>query len=107
MAILWRRHFHTLIKPIPRDTAVSDRAVRLGLGGRFTDEILSGMPGVLMPTFRSTFGLSYAQLSLLPLALNYVAATVEPVSALLIDLWSRRAGPVGSACVADARAGER
>jgi MFS family permease len=90
MALLWRRHFHTLFKPIPRDTAVSDRAVRLGFGGRFTDEVLSGMPDVLMPTFRSTFGLSYAQLSLLPLVLNYVAAAVEPVSALLIDLWSRR-----------------
>lgn len=90
MAILWQRHFHTLFKPIPRDPEASRRAVLAGLGGRFADELLSGMPDVLMPTFRATFGLSYAQISLLSLALNYVAVVVEPVSGLLIDLWSRR-----------------
>lgn len=90
MAILWRRHIHTLFKPIPRADGVSDRAVRLSLGGRFADELLSGMPDVLMPTLRATFGLSYAGVSLLRLALDYTALGVEPVSALLIDLWSRR-----------------
>lgn len=90
MALLWRRHFHTLFKPIPREPGVAGRTVLLGLGGRFTDELLSGLFDVLMPTFRATLGLSYTQVSLLPLALNYVAVVVEPVAALLIDLWSRR-----------------
>jgi MFS family permease len=90
MAILWRRHFHTLFKSIPREPGVAGRAVLLGLGGRFTDELPSGLFDVLMPAFRATLGLSYMQVSLLPLALNYVAVVVEPVAALLIDLWSRR-----------------
>lgn len=90
MAILWQRHFNTLFKPIPRQPGASRRAIVAGLGGRFADELLSGMPDVLMPTFRATFGLSYAQISLLSLALNYVAVVVEPVSGVLIDLWSRR-----------------
>ncbi len=90
MAILWQRHFHTLFKPIPRQPEASSRAVVAGLGGRFADELLSGLPDVLMPTFRATFGLSYAQISLLALALNYVAVVVEPVAGVLIDLWSRR-----------------
>ena len=90
MAILWQRHLYTLFKPIPRKPETSRRAIVASLGGRFADELLSGMPGVLMPTFRATFGLSYAQISLLSLALNYVAVVVEPVSGVLIDLWSRR-----------------
>ncbi|MDT8305440.1 MAG: MFS transporter, partial [Anaerolineae bacterium] len=90
MATLWQRHFHTLFKPIPRDATVSDRAVRLGFGGRFADEVLSGLPGVLMPTFRATLGLSYAQISLLRLALDYVAFVIEPIAGLLIDVLQRR-----------------
>ena len=77
MAILWQRHLYTLFKPIPRKAETSRRVIVAGLGGRFADELLSGMPDVLMPTFRATFGLSYAQISLLSLALNYVALLVE------------------------------
>ncbi|MCI0399128.1 MAG: MFS transporter [Chloroflexi bacterium] len=77
------------IKPIPRAEGISHRLVLIGLGGRFTDELLSGLPAVLMPTIRAQLGLSYTQVSLLGLALNYVAATIEPVGALLIDVWKR------------------
>jgi len=42
-----------------------------------------------MPTMRSHFSLSYTQISLLGLALNYVAAIIEPINGLLIDLWKR------------------
>jgi len=51
--------------PIPRKAGVSRRAVLLAFGGRFTDELLSGLPDVLMPTIRAQFGLSYTQISLL------------------------------------------
>ncbi len=76
--------------PIPRAPEVTERAVVLGLGARFTDELLSGLPDVLMPTLRSQFRLSYTQISLLYLALNYVAAVVGPIAALLIDISRRR-----------------
>lgn len=82
--------FKSLIQSIPRAADVSDRVVIVGLGGRFYDELLSGLPAVLTPTFRAVFGLSYAQLSLLSLALSYVAAGVEPIAALLVDVWRRR-----------------
>lgn len=82
--------FKFLVKPIPRAAGVSDRTVLVGLGGRFFDELLSGLPAVLMPTFRAVFGLSYTQISLLSLVLGYVAAAVEPFGALLIDVWRRR-----------------
>lgn len=76
--------------PIPRAPGVSRRAVVLGFGGRFTDELLSGLPAVLMPTLRAHFGLTYAQIAGLDLALGYVAAVVEPGAGLLIDVWQRR-----------------
>jgi MFS family permease len=76
--------------PIPRKAGVSRRAVLLAFGGRFTDELLSGLPDVLMPTIRAQFGLSYTQISLLGLTLGYVAAVVEPAGGLLIDIWDRR-----------------
>ena len=78
------------IESLPRAEGVSDRLVAVALGGRFTDELLSGLPHVLMPTLRTVFGLSYTQVSLLSLTLNYVAAFIEPVSGLLIDIWRRR-----------------
>ena len=53
------------------------------------DELLGGLPTVLMPTIRAQLGLSYAQVSLLGLALNYVSAFVEPVNGILIDIWKR------------------
>jgi len=43
-----------------------------------------------MPTIRAQLGLSYAQISLLSVALDYVALVVEPAGGLLIDLWQRR-----------------
>lgn len=82
--------FKSLIQSIPRAAGVSDRVVVVGLGGRFYDELLGGLPAVLTPTFRAVFGLSYAQLSLLSLALNYVGSGVEPIAALLVDVWRRR-----------------
>lgn len=54
------------------------------------DELLSGLPDVLMPTIRAALGLSYAQVALLPLVLNYVAAVVEPIAGLLMDVWQRK-----------------
>ena len=49
-------------EPIPRAAGVSRRAVTLGLGGRFTDELLSGLPEGLMPTLQRTLGLRYSQI---------------------------------------------
>lgn len=77
-------------EPIPRKEGVSTRAVILGLGGRFADELVGGLPEVLRPTIRTQLGLSLTQVALLDLALNYVGATIEPVNGLLIDLWERR-----------------
>ncbi|HSH01364.1 MAG TPA: MFS transporter [Anaerolineae bacterium] len=76
--------------PIPRADNVSDRVVRLSLLARFFDELLGGAPDVLMPTIRATLGLTYAQVSLLPLTLNYVGAIIEPINGILIDIWPRR-----------------
>jgi predicted MFS family arabinose efflux permease len=78
------------LTPIPRAPGVSRRSATLGYLGRFTDELLYGSADVLMPTIRRELGLSYAQVALLPLALDYVAAVVEPAAGLLIDLWQRR-----------------
>lgn len=62
----------------------------LALGGRFADELFSELPGILMPTLRAHFALTYAHISLLDLVLRYVAAAVEPAAGLLIDVWQRR-----------------
>ena len=78
------------IETLPRAEGISDRLVAVAMGGRFTDELLSGLPHVLMPTLRSLFGLTYTQVSLLALALNYVASLIEPIAGLLIDIWKRR-----------------
>lgn len=78
------------LQAIPRAEGVTNRVVILGFGGRFTDELLSNLPDVLMPAIRAQLGLSYTQISLLNLVLNYVAAIIEPISGLLIDLWPRR-----------------
>lgn len=74
---------------LPRAEGVSNRVVAVSLAARFMDELLSGLPTVLMPSIRAQLGLSYAQVSLLGLTLNYVSAIVEPVNGLLIDLWKR------------------
>lgn len=77
------------IKSIPRREDVSNRMMVVSLAARFMDELLGGVPTVLMPTIRAVLGLSYVQVSLLSLALNYVAAVIEPVAGLLIDIWKR------------------
>lgn len=74
---------------LPRNPGVSNRLVAVLLSARFMDELLSGLPTVLMPTIRSQFGLSYTQISLLALTLSYTAAFIEPVSGLLVDIWKR------------------
>jgi MFS transporter, FSR family, fosmidomycin resistance protein len=78
------------LQPLPRADGSSRRLVNVGLAARFVDELLSGLPDVLMPTIRAQLGLSYTQISLLYLVLTYVAAVVEPVGGVLIDLWQRR-----------------
>jgi len=78
------------IEPLPRAKGITDRLVAVAFGGRFMDELLSGLPVVLMPTLRTYFGLSYSQVGLLGLTMSYVAAVVEPVAGLLIDIWKRR-----------------
>jgi FSR family fosmidomycin resistance protein-like MFS transporter len=74
---------------LPRAKGVSDRLVGISLAARFMDELLGGLPAVLMPTIRSQLGLSYSQVGLLSLTINYVSAIVEPINGLLIDLWKR------------------
>lgn len=92
--------FHKLkIQSIPRREDVSDRVMAVSLAARFMDEILSGLPSVLMPTIRATLRLSYVQVSLLSLALNYVAAVIEPIAGLLIDIWKRPWLMAGGAAV--------
>ncbi len=76
-------------QPIPRAPGVENRLVAVGLAGRFADELIGGLPAVLMPTIRQTLGLSLVQVGLLEQALYYVAALVEPGFALLIDIGRR------------------
>jgi MFS family permease len=78
------------LQTLPRADGNSARLVKVGLAARFVDEMLSGMPDVLMPTIRAQLGLSYSQISLLYLVLNYVAAVIEPIAGMLIDVWQRR-----------------
>lgn len=73
----------------PRDT-VSHRALALTFGARFVDEVASGAWLVLTPVFRRTFGLSLVQVGLLTQVLTWAAVVVEPITASLIDVASRR-----------------
>lgn len=79
------------LKPaaLRRAPGVSAGAVRLGLLGRFTDELFSGLPFVLMPTIGATLGFAYPAVGLLTLVLTFTAAIIEPFSALVLDVWSR------------------
>ncbi|HEX3539866.1 MAG TPA: MFS transporter [Acidimicrobiales bacterium] len=69
---------------------MGERAIALAFTARFTDEVLSGAWTVLAPTFRVVFGLSLVQVGLLAQVVEWVALLVEPVTAAMIDLWSRR-----------------
>ena len=62
----------------------------LGFSARFYDELMSGLPDVLMPTIQAQLGLSLTQVGLLRQVLDYVAAGVEPLNGLLIDVWRRK-----------------
>lgn len=75
---------------LPRRDDVSDRAVALGLSGRFADEITSGLPDILLPTISRALGLSVVQVGWLIQSLNYASAVSEPLNGLLLDLWRRR-----------------
>jgi fucose permease len=86
---LTERHMGWIGK-IPRRAGVDGRVVGVGLAARFTDEVLSGLPDVLMPAIRSGLGLSYAEVGALRLVMDAVATVVEPVNGLLLDVWSRR-----------------
>lgn len=68
----------------------SRTATKLAYFARFTDELLFGATNVLLPTIRSSLGLSYAQVGLLTTALEYTALVVDPIASLLIDVWQRR-----------------
>ena len=75
---------------IPRADGVTDLQVILGFGGRFFDELITGLPDVLMPAIQNQLGLSLTQVAALHQILNYVAVVVEPISATLADLLRRK-----------------
>jgi len=77
---------------------MSRRAAALAVTNRFVDEVLSGAWDVLTPTFRRAFGLSLFQVGLLDQVLTWVAFVVEPISAALIDVRSRRVLMTFGAC---------
>ncbi|MGI8794294.1 MAG: hypothetical protein ACR2H3_14155 [Acidimicrobiales bacterium] len=66
------------------------RSSALALSARFTDELGSGVFGVLSPTLLRVFGLDLVGLALLNQVLFWVALVVEPIVSLLIDIRSRR-----------------
>jgi MFS family permease len=72
------------------NTSRASRATALALVARFADELLYGVVSILMPTLRSHFQLSYAQVGLLTQVMLYVDGVVEPINGLLIDVWRRR-----------------
>lgn len=72
------------------DPAVTERAIGLAFTARFVDEVTSGAWLVLSPVFRRAFGLTLVQVGLLSQVLAWVALVVEPVTASLIDVASRR-----------------
>ncbi|MEM7531038.1 MAG: MFS transporter [Chloroflexota bacterium] len=75
---------------IPRAEGVTNTHVALGFGARFYDELAGGIPDVLMPTIQAQLGLSFTQVAMLRQVLDYVAAMVEPVNGILLDVWPRR-----------------
>lgn len=78
------------LRRLDPDPAVVERAIGLAFTARFVDELTSGAWLVLAPVFRRAFGLSLVQVGLLAQVLNWVALVVEPVTASLIDVASRR-----------------
>lgn len=85
---------------LPRRPDVTTWQIAIGFSARFYDELMGGLPDVLMPTIQSQLGLSLTQVALLRQVLDYVAAGVEPVSGVLIDLWQRKwLMGLGAACL--------
>jgi MFS family permease len=78
------------LRSLPRDPDADDRSVTLALGARFLDELLSGLPIVLMPTIRSRLGLRLADVGLAYQLLDVAAAVAEPINGALIDVADRR-----------------
>ena len=75
---------------IPRRSGVTNRQIIVGYMARFYDELMSGLPDVLMPTIQAQFGLSLTQVALLRQVLDYVSVGIEPINGLLIDVWQRK-----------------
>lgn len=94
---------------LPRRQGVPDRTVVLATGGRFLDELLSGILVVAMPAIRSRLGLTVAQVGLCFQLLSSVAAVVEPLVGVAIDVSRRRPlllwGAIGTALTALLAAG--
>ncbi len=75
---------------IPRRTDVDDRAVTVAITARFVDELLSGLPVVLMPSLRARRRLTLTEVGLAYQLLDVTAAVAEPINGVLIDLAPRR-----------------
>lgn len=75
---------------LPRNPRFSTRQTILAYGGRFSDELLGGIPDVLMPTIQQTLGLSLAQIGLLSQVAEWASQVVDPVHGLLLDVWDRK-----------------
>ncbi|MBX3052866.1 MAG: MFS transporter [Caldilineaceae bacterium] len=75
---------------LPRSPNFSLRQIILAYGGRFSDELLGGLPDVLMPTIQQQLGLSLAQIALLRQVMEWVSQVIDPVHGLLLDVWDRR-----------------
>ncbi len=75
---------------LPRSPNFSTLQVMLAYGGRFSDELMSGLPDVLMPTIQQLLGLSLAQVALLRQTMLWVSQVIDPVHGLLLDVWDRK-----------------
>lgn len=75
---------------LPRDPRFSIRQAILAYGGRFSDELMSGLPDVLMPSIQQALGLSLAQIGLLRQAMEWTSQVIDPIHGLLLDVWDRK-----------------
>lgn len=75
---------------LPRAADVTPMQAGLGFLARFYDELVGGLPDVLMPTIQAQLDLSLTQVGMLRQVLDYVGAGVEPINGLLIDIWRRK-----------------
>ncbi len=75
---------------LPRSPGFSLRQIILAYGGRFSDELMGGLPDVLMPTIQRALGLNLAQIALLRQVMEWVSQVIDPVHGLLLDVWDRK-----------------